>query len=172
MPFFEVYQQKHTTGARRSHRQTWSFESLVSRLLDVMLFTSAIIITAYSYLTGTLPSTRPIEGAPLSLSSPPPPPLHKNKIIYRIEEKDLQKLKRTQAWAQEQIATPLACNNRKKRHSSASLFIQPKIQTPRDKKRTRSLSCLSGSNQEEVISRMEERLQSLIQQGQEALLSP
>lgn len=43
----------------------------------------------------------------------------------------------------------------------------------RNKKRTQSLSCLATKEQqEEILSRMEERLQSLIQQGQQALLSP
>ncbi|KAG1437528.1 hypothetical protein G6F56_013061 [Rhizopus delemar] len=156
MPLCEVYQQKHNTSPSSTSS---SFEILFSRLLDILLFTSAIVITAYTYITGTLPN-------PLPLVETPPPALHKNMITYKLEEEDLQKTKRAKAQAQEQKLT-----NRKKRHSSASL-LENKVQLPRDKKRTQSLSCLSTSKQEEMFSRMEERLQTLIQQGEKALLSP
>ncbi|CAO3687060.1 unnamed protein product [Rhizopus stolonifer] len=152
MPLFEVYQQKHNTSPSSTSS---SFEILFSRLLDVLLFTSAIVITAYTYITGTLPN-------PLPLVDAPPPVLHKNMITYKLEEEGLQKTKRVKE--QKLIS-------RKKRHSSAS-FSENKVQLPRDKKRTQSLSCLSTSKQEEMFSRMEERVQTLIQQGEKALLSP
>ncbi|RCH87337.1 hypothetical protein CU097_004798 [Rhizopus azygosporus] len=172
-----------TTTSSSSLRPISSFEVLFSRLLDVLIFTSAIAITAYSYLTGTLFSSSFVESSAsttTTTSSSTPTastPIHHHKIQYKLpykyEEPDLIKKRRIQEWTQEQKLTYT-----KKRHSSTSLLENKKVQPPRntkrDKKRTRSLSSLSIDRQPEeiLLSRMEERLQSLIQQGQEALLSP
>ncbi|CAO3684464.1 hypothetical protein G6F70_000570 [Rhizopus microsporus] len=171
-----------TTTSSSSLRPISSFEVLFSRLLDMLIFTSAIAITAYSYLTGTLFSSSLVESSAstTTTSSSTPTastPIHHHKIQYKppykYEEPDLIKKRRIQEWTQEQKLTYT-----KKRHSSTSLLENKKVQLPRntkrDKKRTQSLSSLSIDRQPEeiLLSRMEERLQSLIQQGQEALLSP
>ncbi|ORE07653.1 hypothetical protein BCV72DRAFT_334997 [Rhizopus microsporus var. microsporus] len=175
-----------TTTSSSSLRPISSFEVLFSRLLDVLIFTSAIAIATYSYLTGTLFSSSFVESSvstttTTTTSSPSTPtastPTHHHKIQYKLpykyEEPDLIKRRRIQEWTQEQKLTYT-----KKRHSSTSLLENKKVQLPRntkrDKKRTQSLSSLSIDRQPEeiLLSRMEERLQSLIQQGQEALLSP
>lgn len=77
-----------------------SFEVIFSRLLDALIFTSAIAITAYSYLTGTL------LDQPVSYVEAPPKPILKKMATRQIED---SKRRRTQEWAEQQILTqPIA----------------------------------------------------------------
>ncbi|KAG0763872.1 hypothetical protein G6F57_010851 [Rhizopus arrhizus] len=173
MPLFKVYQQSQPEKERSNticDDSNSTFELIFSRLLEALIFTSAIAITAYTYITGTLfnqkSSSLIVEGP---RSSSPPPMIQKNAY----DDNDMKR-RRIQAWAEEQkLITP---QTTKKRHSSCTLLNETKVQLPhmkRNKKRTQSLSCLATKEQqEEILSRMEERLQSLIQQGQQALLSP
>lgn len=73
-----------------------SFEVIFSRLLDALIFTSAIAITAYSYLTGTL------LDQPVSYVEGPPKPILKKMATRQIED---SKRRRTQEWAEQQILT-------------------------------------------------------------------
>lgn len=73
-----------------------SFEVIFSRLLDALIFTSAIAITAYSYLTGTL------IDQPVSYVEAPPKPMLKKMTTRHIED---SKRRRTQEWAEQQILT-------------------------------------------------------------------
>lgn len=85
----------YTTTSRNS-----SFEVIFSRLLDALIFTSAIAITAYSYLTGTLQQPF-VEAAPKPvLVGYKKRPSEKTKHYDPIEE---AKRKRTQEWAEQQI---------------------------------------------------------------------
>lgn len=123
-----------TTTSSSSLRPISSFEVLFSRLLDVLIFTSAIAITAYSYLTGTLFSSSFVESSAsttttTSSSSSTPTastPIHHHKIQYKLpykyEEPDLIKKRRIQEWTQEQKLTYT-----KKRHSSTSLLENKKV---------------------------------------------
>jgi hypothetical protein len=102
-----------------------SFEVLFSRLLDALIFTSAIAITAYSYLTGTLV-------VPQAVVEAPKPNLvgynhHQqltkrhshhslldsnatggNSLIQAADSIEDSKRKRTQEWAEQQINTSTA----------------------------------------------------------------
>lgn len=120
-----------TTTSSSSLRPISSFEVLFSRLLDVLIFTSAIAITAYSYLTGTLFSSSLVESSAstTTTSSSTPTastPIHHHKIQYKLpykyEEPDLIKKRRIQEWTQEQKLTYT-----KKRHSSTSLLENKKV---------------------------------------------
>lgn len=92
-----------------------SFEVIFSRLLDALIFTSAIAITAYSYLTGTL------IDQPASYVEAPPKPIMKKIATKQIED---SKRRRTQEWAEDQILTqPIVLTgvkNKKKRSQSIS----------------------------------------------------
>jgi cell division protein FtsL len=90
------YDTISTTSSRNS-----SFEVLFSRLLDALIFTSAIAITAYSYLTGTLidkPAALIVENKPLVTYTP-----KRNLVLDPIED---AKRKRTQQWAEDQLQIP------------------------------------------------------------------
>ncbi|CAO3666745.1 unnamed protein product [Rhizopus stolonifer] len=138
---------------------TLSFESLFSRLLDALIFTSAVAITIYTYLTGTLPNQ------PSYVVEAPPPMIHKKMIAYKIEEDSLKKRRIHERAKKQSLKTEKA----ERRHSSASLQNHKKVQPSCSMKRTQSLSC---TIEEETLSKMEETLHSLIQQCQETLLSP
>lgn len=97
-----------------------SFEVIFSRLLDALIFTSAIAITAYSYLTGTL------IDQPVSYVEAPPKPMLKKMATRHIED---SKRRRTQEWAEQQILTqpivltgvaPSSSKSKKKRSQSTS----------------------------------------------------
>lgn len=92
-----------------------SFEVIFSRLLDALIFTSAIAITAYSYLTGTL------IDQPASYVEASPKPIMKKIATKQIED---SKRRRTQEWAEDQILTqPIVLTgvkNKKKRSQSIS----------------------------------------------------
>ncbi|KAG2190107.1 hypothetical protein INT46_002419 [Mucor plumbeus] len=142
-----------------------SFEVIFSRLLDALIFTSAIAITAYSYLTGTL------IDQPASYVEAPPKPIMKKITTKQIEE---SKRRRTQEWAEDQIlAQPIVLTevkSKKKRSKSAShIKVQPlDLDMKREKKRTQSLPSKPVEKEDELIS----QIQSLIQLGQDALSSP
>lgn len=104
-----------------------SFEVIFSRLLDALIFTSAIAITAYSYLTGSLaagigeapkpvlvgyhPTTehslkRHASNNSLLIDST----IHNNSHSDRLQVVDSiedSKRKRTQEWAEQQIIVPI-----------------------------------------------------------------
>ncbi|GAN02622.1 hypothetical protein MAM1_0025c02067 [Mucor ambiguus] len=149
-----------------------SFEVIFSRLLDALIFTSAIAITAYSYLTGTL------LDQPVSYVEAPPKPILKKMATRQIED---SKRRRTQEWAEQQLLTQnivltgvapssSSKSSKKKRSQSAShIKVQPlDLDMKRDKKRTHSLPAEPVEREDEIIS----QIQSLIQLGQDALSSP
>ncbi|KAL9539106.1 hypothetical protein MBANPS3_010468 [Mucor bainieri] len=149
-----------------------SFEVIFSRLLDALIFTSAIAITAYSYLTGTL------LDQPVSYVEAPPKPILKKMATRQIED---SKRRRTQEWAEQQlltqpvvltgvVASSSSKSSKKKRSQSTShIKVQPlDLDMKRDKKRTHSLPAKPVEREDEIIS----QIQSLIQLGQDALSSP
>ncbi|KAI8993127.1 hypothetical protein BDB01DRAFT_831986 [Pilobolus umbonatus] len=173
----------YTASSRNS-----SFEAIFSRLLDVLIFTSAIAITAYSYLTGTLdqayvegpPSSRSVGYHPHKRHSVSSGTRKNNEMIYTHIVED-SKRRRTQEWAEQQIPQePLL----RKRYSSSSSLSDRKVQLPssksshnkshmkRDKRRTQSLPVNEPvEKQDEALTRMEEQLQILIDQCHDALSS-
>lgn len=115
----------YTTTSRNS-----SFEVIFSRLLDVLIFTSAIAITAYSYLTGTLGQPF-VEPKPVLVGYQKRPvpiiiekkPHHHHPHYDPIEE---AKKKRTQEWAEGQITQKRrSCPSlvEKKVHKRKTLFL-------------------------------------------------
>ncbi|CEP12656.1 hypothetical protein [Parasitella parasitica] len=143
-----------------------SFEVIFSRLLDALIFTSAIAITAYSYLTGTL------LDQPASYVEAPPKPIMKKIVTKHIED---SKRRRTQEWAEQQILnqpivlTGVAKAKKKRSTSSSHIKVQPlDLDMKREKKRTQSLPSKPVEREDEIIS----QIQSLIQLGQDALSSP
>lgn len=98
----------YSTTTSTTTTSSSSFEVLFSKLLDALIFTSAIVITAYSYLTGTL--VEPVVPTIItsSSSSPPITYLHSPKQI-RYESSssryDDHKRRRTQEWAEQQLLT-------------------------------------------------------------------
>jgi hypothetical protein len=118
-----------------------SFEVIFSRLLDALIFTSAIAITAYSYLTGTL------IDQPASYVEAPPKPIMKKITTKQIEE---SKRRRTQEWAEDQILTqPIVLTevkSKKKRSKSAShIKVKKKITNLYNKTHTKQLLLFLGS---------------------------
>ncbi|KAI9260801.1 hypothetical protein BY458DRAFT_557499 [Sporodiniella umbellata] len=138
---------------------TSSFEILFSKVLDIFIFASAVAITVYNYLTGTLPSQS------VHIVEPPPPTLQKKMVTYKLEEEMLKK-RRVHEWAEGQKTTT---EKSERRHSSACLPDRKIVQPSCSMKRTQSLSC---TMEEETLLKMEETLQSLILQCQETLQSP
>ncbi|KAI8376961.1 hypothetical protein BD560DRAFT_391285 [Blakeslea trispora] len=208
-----------STSSLSTSSSTSSFDHIFSKLLDALIFTSAIAITAYSYLTGSLlvtdthpqcqHHTHPIEAPlssppliPLSASTAPyttttdhsnSPILHhhyhrhhkqqhnyaSNRKSFSQEQKECiedDKRKRTQAWAEQQIVMPV--HAKKRTCSTSHHSLEKKLPNTRDhhlkreKKRTQSLPVNKVPKEDEVLLRMEERLKSMIQEGQEALSSP
>lgn len=103
---YRYYYESSTTGSydtiSTTSSRNSSFEVLFSRLLDALIFTSAIAITAYSYLTGTLidkPAALIVENKPLVTYTP----TKKNLVLDPIED---AKRKRTQQWAEDQLQIP------------------------------------------------------------------
>ncbi|KAI9331145.1 hypothetical protein BD770DRAFT_477831 [Pilaira anomala] len=166
-----------------------SFEVIFSRLLDILIFTSAIAITAISYLKGTL---RPMVEAPPITNNHNSLPYNQkrhshsegsyNKPHDPIED---SKRRRTQEWAEQVLTSttrscPTSTNNKKRSCSTTVLIDSKKVQPlsrdnnmKRERKRTQSLPVNKPLEKEdEALLRMEEKLQSLIQQGQDALSSP
>lgn len=108
------YDTISTTSSRNS-----SFEALFSRLLDALIFTSAIAITAYSYLTGTLidkPAALIVENNPLVAYTP----TKKNLVLDPMED---AKRRRTQQWAEDQVQLPTA-QLKKRSYSSGKVRAQ------------------------------------------------
>ncbi|KAG0167590.1 hypothetical protein DFQ28_000840 [Apophysomyces sp. BC1034] len=157
-------------------------EVIFSRLLDAIIFTSALAITAYNYWTG-------------SLEQPPPPPTTRPALIKQwrqqqqrrsvvIQEPELledSRRQRIQQWA-ETVPTTNQIMVQLQRPSSppVSTTASKRSDAPkRDKRRTQSLPnnpatvqiLMAKQKEDEMFARMEERLQSLIQQGQAALTS-
>ncbi|GAA5809967.1 hypothetical protein MFLAVUS_003382 [Mucor flavus] len=184
----------YTSSSRNS-----SIEVLFSRLLDALIFTSAIAFTAYSYLTGTL--AQPMVEAPKPNSLYRTRHSHSEGSYTRPQHDPIEdsKRRRTQEWA-EQLIMPHpsqssshsnhnhghhSCPTSKKRSCSTTLLLDSKKVQPlsrdnnnnnmkREKKRTLSLPVNKpvAEKEDEALLRMEEKLQSLIQQGQDALSSP
>ncbi|KAI8874741.1 hypothetical protein K501DRAFT_339088 [Backusella circina FSU 941] len=197
------YQQSHNSSTG-SYYDTYSnssissknssLEVIFSRLLDVLIFTSAIAITAYSYLTGSLDAPSPfvVEAPPMKIA---PFGVYSNRSYKRHSSKrdivilqdpiEESRRQRTQEWAEQQLHPQdhhhhhHHHHHQTKRHSApmALLDNNRKIQSPklsrREKKRAQSIPNNKPVEKEddEMFSRMEERLQSLIEQGQAALTS-
>ncbi|OBZ90166.1 hypothetical protein A0J61_01785 [Choanephora cucurbitarum] len=166
-----------STSSLSTTSSSSSFEQIFSRLLDALIFTSAIAITAYSYLTGNL-----LTNTHSPNHSPPLIPLsaqdqssvlhhhyHKHHRKSFSEQTEEDKRQRTQAWAEQHSLLPV-----KKRTCSNQLPHSRDQHLKREKKRTQSLPVnkIPKEEEDEVLLRMEERLKSMIQEGQEALSSP
>ncbi|KAI8356121.1 hypothetical protein EDC96DRAFT_515832 [Choanephora cucurbitarum] len=165
-----------STSSLSTTSSSSSFEQIFSRLLDALIFTSAIAITAYSYLTGNLltntHSPNQVPLIPLSASTDQSSVLHHHYHKHHrksfSEQSEEDKRKRTQAWAEQHSMLPV-----KKRTCSTVLPHARDHHLKREKKRTQSLPVNKVPKEEdEVLLRMEERLKSMIQEGQEALSSP
>lgn len=112
-----------------------SFEVIFSRLLDILIFTSAIAITAISYLKGTL---RPMVEAPPITHNHNLPYNQKrhshsegsyNKPLDPIED---SKRRRTQEWAEQVLTSttrscPTSTNNKKRSCSTTVLIDNKKV---------------------------------------------
>lgn len=193
-------------------------EVLFTRLLDALIFTSAIAITAYNYWTGSLNDPPPPSNA---ITAPPQPvmsikqwrqahaPKRNNDVVVKQHDylEDSRRL-RTQQWAEDVAKQQLqqlqqTPNNKhciSEVNSPLVLFLFSSIrfdllsfpwrtlllqtskvpESTRSKKRTQSLPIAPANKQgaqdaqekeDEMFARMEERLQSLIQEGQAALSS-
>lgn len=106
------------TSRGSSSSSSSSFELLFSKLLDALIFTSAIAITAYSFLTGTLiEPTRPntITHAVVSNSgsSIPSKPRYESSSRYQR--------RRTQEWAEQQLLTSASFGVKKRSCSTSKV---------------------------------------------------
>ncbi|KAL0083548.1 hypothetical protein J3Q64DRAFT_1822674 [Phycomyces blakesleeanus] len=184
-----LYRRFQPPGSEEEYHTSGNLSTtklVISRVLDAMIFTSAMAITAYNYCTGTL------DAPPAAVQITPPPQnnTHINpkkkpslEIQTPADTEDDVKRRRTQQWAEtvseHSTRTKLekAVQHRKSQQLPQRLDINQK--TKRDKRRTKSMpsNTLSGTQlrllteqeTDETMARLEETVQSLIQQGQEAL---
>lgn len=129
----------YTSSSRNS-----SFEVIFSRLLDALIFTSAIAITAYSYLTGTLVQPFVEAPKPKVLVEYRGPPSSNNSSSHRhhhhhhsmvVDPIEDSKRKRTQEWAEQQVQQPAIQQREpsspipssKKRSCSSTLLDHKKV---------------------------------------------
>ncbi|KAI9015238.1 hypothetical protein CLU79DRAFT_889968 [Phycomyces nitens] len=162
-PEDEVYTPKNTSTTKL----------VLYRVLDAVIFTSAMAITAYNYCTGTL-------DAPPAVQITPPPQKKKTTLEIQLppEDEDIKRI-RTQEWAEkvsEHSRPKIDTLPYYKKDQPVSPLDSQK--SKRNKRRTKSMpaNTLSGTQRlmteqetDETMARLEEAVQSLIQQGKEAL---
>ncbi|KAF7726245.1 hypothetical protein EC973_008955 [Apophysomyces ossiformis] len=165
-----------------SSRQSTAMEIIFSRLLDAIIFTSALAITAYNYWTGSLdPPAPPPPTRPALIKQWKKQQQRKSVVIQEPEALEDSRRQRTQQWA-ETIVTSNQKLVQRQRPSSPPVMATAsrRADAPkRDKRRTQSLPnnpaavqiLMEKQKEDEMFARMQERLQSLIQQGQAALTS-
>ncbi|KAI8144343.1 hypothetical protein BJV82DRAFT_607071 [Fennellomyces sp. T-0311] len=157
---------------------------LLSRLLDAVIFTSAIAITAYNYWTGEL--LNPPQKQQGLLAAAPIVQQQQQQIQYderksRQVSNPMNKLvdtrrQRTEEWAecltksqqqQQQQQQP-----RKSTYAQPTLASMSKSQATKQRSKHRSKSFdQPREEQDEMLARMQTQLQNLIQEGQAALTS-
>ncbi|ORZ20748.1 hypothetical protein BCR42DRAFT_489220 [Absidia repens] len=178
-----------------THRPFNTFEIVFTNIVDALIFTSAIAITAYNYWMGYIVDPPRIYGS----SSPAPcVMLKKLEIASPLPSSPSSSSSSSSSTTTpaSSPASPLPSSsiippsptNHHHRHSSHSLdsdlkrttkIKAPELQTQHEKINTVNLSD-DGSQEEEEeeeeeedrVNRMEETLQELIRQGQAALTSP
>ncbi|CDS07356.1 hypothetical protein LRAMOSA01305 [Lichtheimia ramosa] len=185
-----------TTSSSNNFFQPAFFMLLFSRLIDAVIFTSAIAITAYNYWTGDLPQPAATHQALIS-SAPAPSRTSSSsrskRNSYTSSTSPLVKVRRrmTEEWA----ADTLQDNeqDQHQQHNRASTYARPtfasmnkfhsspavvsgdqqhnKSQHVRTKHRSKSFNQPKQS-QDEMLARMQTQLENLIQEGQAALNSP
>ncbi|KAI8148880.1 hypothetical protein BJV82DRAFT_663230 [Fennellomyces sp. T-0311] len=206
--FYRRYRENNTCNQSQSSYSSLTssksdiIEMLFSRIVDALIFTSAIAITAYNYWMGSLDSN---PAQPSVTSSGPATPTmdirqwrqtHAPKLNHDVAKQpdflEDSKRQRTQHWAesmakqQQHVQQQHVQQQHSRPKSKLVQFPNEPISKsdpapepePSRKRRTQSLPPPKKSNdaqaahkEDEMLSRMEERLQSLIEEGQAALTS-
>ncbi|CDH58752.1 predicted protein [Lichtheimia corymbifera JMRC:FSU:9682] len=174
------------------------FMLLFSRLIDAVIFTSAIAITAYNYWTGDLP--QPAANHQVLISSAPAPSRtssssRSKRNSYASASSPLVQVRRrmTEEWAADTLQDNDQQDSHHQHHNRASTYARPTFasmnkfhsspaivgdqqphknqQHVRTKHRSKSFNQPKQS-QDEMLARMQTQLENLIQEGQAALNSP
>ncbi|KAI7879907.1 hypothetical protein K492DRAFT_188407 [Lichtheimia hyalospora FSU 10163] len=185
-----------TTTTSNNFFQPAFFMLLFSRLIDAVIFTSAIAITAYNYWTGDLP--QPAQTHQALISSAPAPSRtssssRSKRNSYASGSSPLVQVRRrmTEEWAADTLQDKEEDSHRQQQNR-ASTYARPtfasmnkfhsspavvgdqqpnKTQHVRTKHRSKSFNQPKQS-QDEMLARMQTQLENLIQEGQAALNSP